>query len=178
MATRAVIIIKDGDTQHVVYRHWDGYPNIDGDGVLPDLKRLLTSGLVWKLPRFEADEFAAGMVALMKQGEGNLRLVDPSTYNYRNVGAPFGEEYQYVVEYRDSELIVYVREWKLPELDPATLEANSKYWDSGKWVNLYAKVLWSALNERDKQEAEAEIEAQKMLDAMDVRDEMPSKDDL
>jgi hypothetical protein len=71
MSTRSVTTFKDtyGSTFHV-YKHHDGYPT----GMQELFARLLESGKVWGLPRFEADEFAAGFVAVAKVDQGGVRL--------------------------------------------------------------------------------------------------------
>lgn len=72
MSTRAVYTFRDADSEHHVYVHMDGYP----DGAAMYFAKTLASGLIWPLPRFEADEFAAGFVAAVKTGGGNVRLTD------------------------------------------------------------------------------------------------------
>lgn len=57
-------------TEHHVYKHWDGYPT----GAALIIARTLLLGTVWQLPRFEADEFAAGFIAANKDGTGDFRL--------------------------------------------------------------------------------------------------------
>jgi hypothetical protein len=53
-----------------VYKHWDGYPA----GAVMFIVNTFASGRVWKLPRWEADEFGAGFIATNKEGAGDCRL--------------------------------------------------------------------------------------------------------
>ena len=71
MSTRALITVKSrGETFHI-YRHCDGYPQGES-GVIRDLKA--SCKLAWPLPRFEASDFAAAIVATMKTREGQIYL--------------------------------------------------------------------------------------------------------
>lgn len=77
MSTRSVTTFKDnyGSTFHV-YKHHDGYPT----GMQEVFAGLVESGKVWELPRFEADEFAAGFVAVTKTSGGGVRLQPTRTH--------------------------------------------------------------------------------------------------
>jgi hypothetical protein len=88
MSTRAVItfVDKDGGTFHV-YQHLDGYPS----GVSDNLLRAVESSLTWELPRFEADEFGAGFIAVNKKYAGGFRL----TNDWKDHG---DLEYRYVFD--------------------------------------------------------------------------------
>jgi hypothetical protein len=85
MSTRAIYSFRDQSDTYHVYVHYDGYPS----GAAAYFKRWLDSGLSWELPRFEADEAAAGFVAANKTGQGGVRLVKNRTdcvdveYGYR-----------------------------------------------------------------------------------------------
>ncbi len=58
MSTRALYTFRDFDgEEHHVYKHHDGYPT----GAAEALANALP--YAWKLPRYEADEFAAAFVA-------------------------------------------------------------------------------------------------------------------
>ena len=70
MSTRAVYTFKDDRDTHHVYVHHDGYPS----GAFEKIQKAADSRLVWQLPRFEADEFASGFVAVNKEGSGSVRL--------------------------------------------------------------------------------------------------------
>lgn len=74
MGTRSIWTFKDTfQTPPVhVYVHYDGYPT----GAAGYLEKTLESGRVWPLPRYEADEFAAGFVAAIKSGGGNVRIAN------------------------------------------------------------------------------------------------------
>ena len=74
MGTRAIIVFKDSireneDTLPAIFQHWDGYPSCVGE------RLELAKTYAWKLPRFEADDFAAAYVAVSKQpGGGDIRV--------------------------------------------------------------------------------------------------------
>jgi hypothetical protein len=72
MSTRAacVVTVVEGNEHFSVYRHCDGYP--EGDhGVMATLAKALP--YAWPLPRFEARDFAAAIIAAWKQpGGGNV----------------------------------------------------------------------------------------------------------
>lgn len=70
MSTRSNIIVEDDWSRIQLYRHYDGHPKV----VLEDLKQVVDRRLVWPFPRFEANEFAAGIVACWKTGDGNIRI--------------------------------------------------------------------------------------------------------
>ena len=77
MGTRAAYLFDDGDSQHAVYKHWDGNPS--------DSAKFLAkaAGWAWDLPRFEADEFAAAFVAANKGAAGgNVRLLTANTRSW------------------------------------------------------------------------------------------------
>lgn len=92
MSTQAVITFKDQHEEYSVFRHWDGYPF----AVVPDLDALFKSGNAWELPRFEASEASAAMIAMFKKEPGNYRITN----------AKMGRDYGYLVEVRDG--IVWV----------------------------------------------------------------------
>lgn len=93
MGTRAVYTFRDGCGEHHVYSHWDNYPLGAAQKLLP----MLNSDKTWTLPRFEADEFAAGFVAELKLGGGGIRLTSgPSAhpdieYHYEVFSAQNGQ---------------------------------------------------------------------------------------
>lgn len=70
MSTRAIYGFTDGTLTHWVFVHHDGYPS----GAAQKFAAVLNSKRIWQLPRFEADEFAAGFVAANKDGQGSIRL--------------------------------------------------------------------------------------------------------
>ena len=75
MSTRGIYTFKAfGETFHV-YKHSDNYPT----GAQEALAAVMSQGKAWDLPRFEADEFAAGFVAANKNGGGNVRLAKSRT---------------------------------------------------------------------------------------------------
>jgi hypothetical protein len=63
---------KNGAEHYSVYRHQDGYPDSE-HGVLATLAQALS--YAWPLPRFEADDFAAAIIAAWKKpGGGYIRM--------------------------------------------------------------------------------------------------------
>lgn len=71
MPTRATITVADDHDSFDIYQHYDGYP--DGpDGLV---RRLANAPrMAWKLPRFEATDFAAAVIAVLKEGGGTTYL--------------------------------------------------------------------------------------------------------
>lgn len=71
MSTRATISVSDGNDRFDIYRHHDGYP--DGPhGVIRSISK--AQDLSWGPSRFEAGEFAAALVAVMKTTAGSVYL--------------------------------------------------------------------------------------------------------
>lgn len=75
MGTRAIISFTEKGEAHHVYKHFDGYPS----GIIECLAAMRERGLCWNLPRYEADEMAAGFVAAAKEGQGGVRLARSRT---------------------------------------------------------------------------------------------------
>ena len=71
MSTRCNIVVKDDYDSIQLYRHSDGYPE-GKSGVIFELKEALN--FAWKLPRMEADEFAAAIIRAWKNGSGNIYI--------------------------------------------------------------------------------------------------------
>ena len=86
MSTRCTITVQDAIGSYTLYRHSDGYPESE-HGVLASLASVLP--LAWPLPRFEADEFAASIIAAWKKIPGGIRMVA--------AGRDLGVEYHYVI---------------------------------------------------------------------------------
>ena len=76
MGTRAVYTFKDNDSEFHVYKHYDGHP----DNVIEYIER--AKEYAWRLPRFEADEFACAFIKANKDSEGDVRL----TNHWKNHG--------------------------------------------------------------------------------------------
>lgn len=93
MGTRATITIKDDASRFHLFRHWDGYPENDA-GVIAGLQKVIDGPKVWPLPRFEADEFAAGIIATLKSGEGDYRIIKNPNKLYAN--------YRYTIVQKDN----------------------------------------------------------------------------
>ncbi len=78
MSTRAVYGFKDDYSTFWVYVHHDGYP----EGAAEKFKDTLDSKRIWPLPRYEADEFAAGFIAANKTESGSVRLtIGPGSHS-------------------------------------------------------------------------------------------------
>lgn len=110
MATRAIVTFKDnyGSTFHV-YKHYDGYPT----GMAEVFAELGNSGKCWSLPRFEADEFAAGFIAVAKKDQGGVRL-SPTRTHAADVA------YGYTVYQKKGELV------------PRVKVTSPDFWDGGR----------------------------------------------
>ena len=95
MGTRAVYSFSDDRDTHHVFKHWDGYP----ENALQFIS--FAKDRAWKLPRFEADEFAASFVAANKSGEGDIRL----TPHYNKHG---DLDYRYEVRCRSNDKDLHI----------------------------------------------------------------------
>lgn len=83
MSTRGLYTFKDEYHSITVYVHFDNYPT----GAVQKIEDALK--YAWKLPRFEADEFAAAFVAANKTGGGDVRLTNNAT--------DMGQDYHYFI---------------------------------------------------------------------------------
>ncbi len=72
MGTRCVVTFVEesfGECREFsVFKHWDGYPS----NMIPLIQKSLDKA--WKLPRYEADEFACAFIATAKDSSGDVRL--------------------------------------------------------------------------------------------------------
>ena len=107
MSTRAVYSFKDKFGTHHVYKHCDGYPS----GAVDAINAALAYS--WLLPRFEADEFAAGFVAGNKHIQGGVRLTKGPQKHY-------DIEYQYIITASKGELMIAAYETDTDENDKQT----------------------------------------------------------
>lgn len=117
MSTRCTLTARDARGSHTLYRHSDGYPTTE-HGVLNTLR--LAFPYAWPLPRFEADDFAAAIVAAWKapaspdngpyarQG-GNIRMcsgrnrISNTEYHYDITLAKGGKAVHVKVSQRDDD---------------------------------------------------------------------------
>jgi hypothetical protein len=142
MATRSVFTFRDNLGSYSVYKHWDGYP----EGAAEFLTKSI--GYAWKLPRYEASDFAAAFVSANKgSGGGDVYL----TTNHEAHG---DIDYVYVVSSsdRNGQLIVRVYEVndKLEEIFYGRLkDFVDKYGDKS------VKTMW---NEYDVSENKLSVE--------------------
>lgn len=88
MSTRATITVADDRDRFDLYQHHDGYP--DGPhGLVRHLA--LARQYAWDLPRFEAADFAAAIIAVLKDRGG-------STYLTKDADAHGDRSFHYQIE--------------------------------------------------------------------------------
>lgn len=88
MSTRATITVADENDSFDIYQHHDGYP--DGpNGLVRHIA--MARRLAWDLPRFEAADFAAAVIAVLKDRGG-------STYLTKDAEAHGDRSYHYRIE--------------------------------------------------------------------------------
>jgi len=88
MSTRATITVADDHDRFDLYQHHDGYP--DGPhGLVRHLA--LARRYAWDLPRFEAADFAAAIIAVLKDRGG-------STYLTKDAEAHTDRSFHYRIE--------------------------------------------------------------------------------
>jgi len=80
MSTRAIYTFEDATEERHIFVHYDGYPR----GAAKYFLQWLDAGVSWTIPRFEADEAAAGFVAAIKTGAGNVRIAG-ARFSYTDV---------------------------------------------------------------------------------------------
>ena len=82
MSTRATISVADDNDSFDIYQHHDGYP--DGPhGLVRQIA--MARRLAWNLPRFEAADFAAAIIAVLKDRGGSTYLTrDADTHGDRD----------------------------------------------------------------------------------------------
>jgi hypothetical protein len=103
MSTRAVYGFRDQHGIQHVYVHHDGYPS----GAAQKFANTLASKRIWALPRFEADEFGAGFIAVNKDSAGSVRLTQGPEQH--------GDiEYYYIVYQPTPEGPLYVEAYDVP----------------------------------------------------------------
>lgn len=100
MSTRATISVKDKYDSFCIYRHSDGYPEGQHGAVAGITKAL---AYAWDLPRFEAMDFSAALVAAMKQeGGGGIYLTEGHD-------AHEDTEFQYFISYKAGHIQLRIR---------------------------------------------------------------------
>ena len=80
MGTRAIYTFEDATDERHIFVHYDGYPV----GAAEYFRQWLDAGVSWTIPRFEADEAAAGFVSAIKTGPGNVRIAG-ARFTYSDV---------------------------------------------------------------------------------------------
>ena len=88
MSTRATITVSDQYDSFDIYQHHDGYPE-GPHGLVRHIA--MARRLAWDLPRFEAADFAAAIIAVLKDRGG-------STYLTEDADAHGDRAYCYYVE--------------------------------------------------------------------------------
>lgn len=88
MSTRATITVSDESSSFDICQHHDGYP----EGPHGLVRHIAMAGrFAWDLPRFEAADFAAAIIAVLKDRGG-------STYQTKDTDAHSDRAYCYYVE--------------------------------------------------------------------------------
>lgn len=113
MSTRALYTFTDEQFgehhEYHVYKHHDGYPT----GALEAIENALANA--WKLPRFEADEFAAAFISANKAHEGGIRLTIGETWDKAASGDC---EYHWIISFDGKNLIVEA--YEIGDVETAT----------------------------------------------------------
>lgn len=144
MSTNAIYFFYDKDTTNIcaVYKHYDNYP----EGAASHIEA--AKDYAWKLPRFEADEFASAFVAANKNKDGGeIRLV-PLFEHISRLDVMEGHkgcEYYYDITYDEvvGDLVVRTHEKKYTQID--------KYIWVVKSYKTHQKMLRSFNGEEDCQ---------------------------
>lgn len=103
MSTRAVYSFKDSSNTFHVYKHHDGYPSGAVQWILAALP------YAWKLPRFEASEFATAFIAANKELKESL-FQGGDVYLTHGHGEHGDLDYRYEITFNGSYLIVHAYE--------------------------------------------------------------------
>lgn len=99
MGTRAVYTFKSHGEAFHVYKHWDNQPICAAGFISAACLK------AWDLPRFEADEFAAGFIAANKDKAGDIRLV-------KTAKEVADAAYFYTVEHDGKSIVVTCKDYK------------------------------------------------------------------
>lgn len=107
MPTRATLTVSDKNDSFHIYRHHDGYPHGE-HGVIRSLTQ--AQERAWPQPRFEAGDFAAALVAVMKDTTGSIYLT-------QNADDHVDRNFHYLITSDGSGLNVNVQytEWLDPQ---------------------------------------------------------------
>ncbi len=70
MSTRAIVAVIDDSEKYFIYIHWDGRPEM----VLPLIEK--ATSFAWKFPRYEAGDFAAAIIRVMKEWGWHIYLAE------------------------------------------------------------------------------------------------------
>jgi len=147
MGTRAVFTFKDSNDTFSVYKHWDGYPE--------GAANFLTNAFdfAWKLPRFEAADFAAAFIAANKTAGGNVYLTTDAELH--------GDlSYHYIISSsdRNGQLIIDVYDYCM--VNSTQLAQRFYYGRLKEFINTYGsnedKIKW---NSHDNSENKLKVEA-------------------
>ncbi len=120
MSTRATITVADERDSFHLYQHHDGY----ADGPHGLVRRIaMAQRLAWDLPRFEAPDFAAAIIAVLKDRGG-------STYLAHDAEAHADRAYHYRIEPLRKGVSTYVQltvtqpSWRCEEDDRELFKGN------------------------------------------------------
>lgn len=89
MGTRALIFAEDSDV--VIYRHWDGYP----DGVLPELEPIVKE--FFDIRGHEPDMLLANICYRLKNNQGNNELLGYRLFSKKEAKLIDCIEYSYII---------------------------------------------------------------------------------
>lgn len=108
MSTRCNVVVQDGNQSICIYRHCDGYPD-GAHGVVNTLRKAFK--FAWPLPRFEASDFSAAIVAAWKDKTGGNIYIDGHTPLDKPDALAHGDiEYLYIITQSDDKKSLLVTE--------------------------------------------------------------------
>jgi len=130
MSTRCSITCKDDSGEFSLYRHSDGYPGTE-HGVLETLKAALS--YAWRLPRFEAEDFAAAIVAALKKPASGPYAQGGNIYLSHGRDSHGDTEYHYEITRQGNG--VKVQSWT-PNPQKESDWGKPRVWKKGEFVIL------------------------------------------
>lgn len=98
MSTRATVSVFDAEDRFDLYQHTDGYPQGE-HGMVGKIDA--ARALAWPLPRFDAMDFAAALVAVLKERPGGAYLTRSAQWHG-------DRDYHYDVTAEGSRLVVEI----------------------------------------------------------------------
>lgn len=126
MSTRGIYIFQEKDGQEFhVYKHHDNYPSAACEFLVDALRK------AWKLPRFEADEFACAFIAANKDSGGEVRLVPHGVTD-------MGQDYTYIISCPNADVFGQSKAELMIEFDNIN-EDGTKYTFRGSLSSMLAR---------------------------------------